>query len=265
MTHEKMRDKETRELIAQAHSGDINARDKVALHHQRLVSKAVVYVLKSKQHPLYGDCFAIATDALFKSIENFKFNKNARFTSYSSECMRGQVLKFLKRSDKAIRTPLGHDVDIAMLEYIEQTSNKNATDKELLERLGWEQKKLDRIRYSRVLNTESLDELKENHGDRLSIGSCKINIETETINSMTINELLPIAKEALSSKKPAIIRDPKRAWDILIMYENGYEFKEIGKKYNITRQRAHQIKNKALKKIQTHFSRHGCIDNPLIK
>lgn len=99
--------KELYDLIAQAQKGDVEATDKV-LDAYRPLAKYVArsYYLKGADAE---DVLQIATIGLFRAVQTYRFDCNASFKTYATNCMRNLLLDEIRKSKPNEVEPLAID------------------------------------------------------------------------------------------------------------------------------------------------------------
>lgn len=80
-------------------NGDETAKDIIAKHNIKLVIGMVSYYFKSNNWDM-DELVSIGTIGLMKSIDAFDPNKGNKFSTYASECIRNEILMFLKKQVK---------------------------------------------------------------------------------------------------------------------------------------------------------------------
>jgi len=85
---------EKRELLIKAHSGDVNARNKLINGNLKLVL-SVVQRFGNKKEEL-DDLFQIGCVGLIKAIDNFDTSLNVQFSTYAVPMIIGEIRRFLR-------------------------------------------------------------------------------------------------------------------------------------------------------------------------
>lgn len=238
------------DLAKRLSDGDEEARARLSESNLRLVvSIAKRYVGKTSMHFL--DLIQEGNMGLLKAVEKFDHTKGFRFSTYATWWIRQAITRSMADQSRTIRIPV----------HMVETINKlNRTTRLLLQKLGRDPtiaelaKEMD-IPEARVEEIQKIaqDPISidtpvgdENHttiGDFIEDDSVKAPDEL-TITKMLREQLI----EVLSTLTP---REQK-----VIRLRYGLEdnrvrtLEEVGKIFNVTRERIRQIESKALKKLR---------------
>lgn len=128
--------KETRELIAKAQSGNKDAKDRLVEFNIRLVMH-VTMRFENRGYDL-EDLFQVGTIGLIKAINKFDLNYNVKFSTYAVPMICGEIQRFL-RDDGIIKVSrlqkeLGYKVIRMENEFVVKFGRK-PTEYELAEEL----------------------------------------------------------------------------------------------------------------------------------
>lgn len=84
--------------IIQLANGDINARQVLIERNLRFV----LYISRKFENTGIDieDLISIGTIGLVKAVETFKIDKNTRFATYTSHCIRNEILMYLRKTKK---------------------------------------------------------------------------------------------------------------------------------------------------------------------
>lgn len=107
--HKTLEESEVKELIIKAQQGDEAAKEKLAMHHVRLVRNVVKRVKKDKNYD--EDLMQIGMIGLLKAISRFDTNLNIKFMSFAIPTVSGEIRNFLRDGDSLLKVP--RDVSVA--------------------------------------------------------------------------------------------------------------------------------------------------------
>ena len=244
---------ETRDLIIKAQNGNMTARDDLINHNIRLIiSVAKKFNLQTNQITI-GDLIQEGVFGLSKAIEKFDINKGYMFSTYAiwwikqsikrflstststirySENVRGNFRK-LDRARKIIQDDTGHNPSISELAKVSGLTENQIKDLETIARV-------DASLDSPVTSEDSESKLSDFIADEAPA------IEEEFINEDFKEAIIT----ALFNTKM-----PERERQIIIHRFGllGHRKKtlvEVGKMFNVNRERIRQQEVKALRRLQ---------------
>lgn len=252
--------REEEDAIARAAAqGDKAARDKLAAANLRFV----VNVAKKYQNqgiPL-ADLINEGNIGLLHAIERYDVNKGYHFISYAVWWIRQAILKAICEKSRMIRLPLNRANELVQIEKARRTMEGSSSDEEIQEIariLDMDASHVaDLINISReMVSLESpvyTDKDASSIGDFLEDTTYKAPEEQAIENAL--KEDIDAVLATLTQKEAEVIR-----------YRfglNGYtpmSLKEIGDRFNLTKERIRQIEKKALKRLQ-HPSRRQYLES----
>lgn len=252
--------REEEDAIARAAAqGDKAARDKLAAANLRFV----VNVAKKYQNqgiPL-SDLISEGNIGLLHAIERYDVNKGYHFISYAVWWIRQAILKAICEKSRMIRLPLNRANELVQIEKARRTMEGTSSDEEIQEIariLDMDASHVaDLINISReMVSLESpvyTDKDASSIGDFLEDTTYKAPEEQAIENAL--KEDIDAVLATLTQKEAEVIR-----------YRfglNGYapmSLKEIGDRFNLTKERIRQIEKKALKRLQ-HPSRRQYLES----
>ncbi len=238
----------------QAASGERSAKDMLVKANLRFV----VNVAKKYQNqglPL-SDLISEGNIGLMNAIERFDVEKGYHFISYAVWWIRQAILKAICEKSRMIRLPLNRANELVQIEKArKELQSGHAEEPEIRE----------------IARTVNMDE--EHVADLLNISRDLISLETPVYaekDSSQLGDFIEdsgyphpeevVVDKALREDINRVLRSLTQKESEIIQYRFGLNgksplsLKEIGDKYNLTKERIRQIEKKAIKRLQ-HPSR----------
>jgi len=243
------------DLARKIKQGDQAALEKLTKANLRFV------VSVSKQYQNQGlslpDLINEGNLGLIKAAQRFDETRGFKFISYAVWWIRQSILQALAEQSRIVRLPLNK---IGSINKINKTFAK-------LEQEFEREPSLDEIAVALELSPEDIKESMKNHGRHVSMDAPLANSDENTSNMYDVmsSEDSPSPEGGLINEslrreiERALTTLTTREADVVRLYfglsgEHALTLEEIGEKFDLTRERVRQIKEKAIRRLK-HTSR----------
>jgi RNA polymerase primary sigma factor len=240
------------ELAIKIRNGDERAKDKLVLANLRFVIS--VAKMFQNQGLSLGDLINEGNLGLIKAAKRFDETRGFKFISYAVWWIRQGIMSAIADQSRVVRLPLNRVSNLTQLNKayrdLEQEYERKPTTEELSKILDIS---ADEVAYTiqisgRQLSMDSpLTNSDENKTTLKDVIPDEVydlpdkELMTDSLKSEVINAL-----SVLDSREAEIIR-----LSFGIGEDHSSTLEEIGERFNLTRERIRQIKEKALRKLKT--------------
>lgn len=244
---------EEAEISLAVEKGDEGARNKLAESNLRLVvSIAKRYVGRGL---LFLDLIQEGNIGLMKAVEKFDYGKGYKFSTYATWWIRQAITRALADQARTIRVPVHMVETINKMARIQRQMtlelNREPSDEELAKKMGIT---VDKVREVIKISQDPVSlETPIGEEDDSHLGDFIKDESSLSPEEYATNEIL---KEQINEVLDTLQPREKQVLELRFGLVDGtcYTLEEVGKRFNVTRERIRQIEAKALRKLR-HPSR----------
>ncbi|MCX7705144.1 MAG: sigma-70 family RNA polymerase sigma factor [bacterium] len=237
--------------IAKYQQEFIKARDRLIQANLRLV----ISIAKKYSNPKLSlrDLIQEGNIGLMKAVEKFRYKEGFKFSTYATWWIRQAITRAIADHSATIRIPVHMIEKINKLSkayrWLSQSLDREPTDEELAKVLNTDSDKIKKIKKSMRPEPISLD-MPVGDEERATVGDF---IEDDEESSPLTHTRRTLLREEL--EKAFEILDEREEKILRLRFgldEDGYArtLEEVGKYFNLTRERIRQIEGKAIQKLK---------------
>ena len=235
---------EKRELLALAHVGYKEARDKLVMGNLRLVL-SVIQRFSSRRDSM-DDLFQVGCIGLMKAIDNFNLTLDVKFSTYAVPMIIGEVRRYL-RDNTSVRISRGlRDLAYRALQVREALSGKNQRDPtvaEIARELGEEERSVEAA-LEAIVEPISIYESVYGEGEDSMFVIDQLGDENESDERWVENISLKEAMKKLNERESGIIK---------LRYFRGKTQMEIAAEIGISQAQVSRLEKAAIEKLRKYM------------
>jgi RNA polymerase sigma factor (sigma-70 family) len=252
--YEEFRDKglfnaeEERQLLLRIKAGDEAAKNKFIVHNMRLVLSCVLRFVDSNDAKAM-DLVSAGTLGLLKAIDDFKVEKNNRFSTYAVWWIQAKIRKtIISIQPKAHQHKSLHVKFRSMFNKLKEDLGHIPSQEEVFGALNWDGETVATFLHDadkQIIPLEKIESASE--AGALNNDPLLIDDEAAGIQSLISSETYEQLEAALNELPPELEDIIRRHYGL--GYETSETYDDLAKFYGYTRERIRQLENSGLRML----------------
>ena len=237
------------DLAKKMEAGDLEAKQRLIDANLRLVvSIAKKYIGRGM---LFLDLIQEGNLGLIRAVEKFDYRRGFKFSTYATWWIRQAITRAIADQARTIRVPV-HMVEtinkmVRISRQLVQELGREPSDEEIAKKMGIEASRVEEIRRISQLPVSLETPIGEEEDSQLGdfIEDHDLPSPDEAAAGHLLHEQIEDMLSTLSEREREVLH-------FRFGLEDGhsYTLEEVGKKFNVTRERIRQIEAKALRKLR---------------